>query len=447
MQPYGRVPTVNKMKIKLLVSAIAFLLGQDTFAQINLPTIKAHAPKVSIKDGWEGKTRYWNHLVKSKSPLVYHLAKNSIERQVTFYTDIDSISFTVKTGTDYRFNVLLNQSDTCAVVLTTKNQPYSSINGTNNAIDTLPFAFNKNKQIIIKGSINNSPQMDFCFDLGARMVCLIGKDFDKPNKLVIDGMMEDESVTGLSTEKTSSNNTLQLGNLSIDNIPICYIDEAGFLENGGGLVGFNVFQNKILEIDFDNQLLLIYDKLPEKIKTYGQIAFKQTTGGLYIPLTTNNGKKKSTGWYFFDTGADFNLTFDSKFANKESLYNTMKVIGKQGIASSENKIIDAAVLEVPELQIAGFKLENIPTLLANESHAEADFEDGVIGIGLQSRFNFIIDYPNSKMYLKPSRYFTDSFKKKDSKTGLMIGLVTVFAILLIGLVIYKKKNSKRKGMA
>jgi hypothetical protein len=432
------------MKTNFLVLSTLLMFFTETYAQHNLLSIKANSQKVSIKDGWEGKTRYWNHLIKSKLPIVYHLAKNGFERTVTFYTDIDSISFKVKAESNYEFNVLLGNLDTCTVILTTKNNRYANINNLDKAIDTLPFEFNKNKQIIIRGSLNNSPQMDFCFDLGARMVYVIGKGFDKPNKLVIDGMMEDESVTGLSTEKTSSNNTLQLGNFNMANIPICYIDEAGFLENGGGLVGFNVFQNKVLEIDFDNKLLIIHSKLPEKINAYAPIEFKQTTGGIYIPITINNGKKKSTGWYFFDTGADNALAFDSKFANKEGLINTMKVIGTAGIASSEKKIMKATILEVPEVQIANFRIENTPTLLAEESNAEADFEDGVIGIGLQNRFNFIIDYPNSKMYLKPSKYFNDSFTSTNNRTISIIWVSGAILLLLLLIVIYKKTKSNRK---
>ena len=121
----------------------------------------------------------------------------------------------------------------------------------------------------------------------------------------------------------------------------------------------------------------------------------------------------------------------------------MKVIGKAGIASTENRVVNAEILEVPEVTIASYKLKNVPTLLADESNAESEFEDGVIGIGLQSRFNFIIDYPNSKMYLQPSKYFTDSLKKEEyTMTNSILVLIGAIGFLALGFLVYKMFKSK-----
>ena len=430
-----------KRMAKLLMLFFLLVNAQYIFSQPTVTIIRAKSQKVSIQDGWEGKTRYWSHLVKSQKPIEYHLAKNRGRRQVIFYTDLDSIKLDVDNESDYEMRVILNNKDTLDLRLTTKSHKITHIKPNESGIDTLPFKLNKNKQIIVSGSINNKRPMDFCLDLGARTVYIIGKDFDIANGLVIDGQFEDESVTGLSTEKTSSGNSIQLGNLSIANVNMSYIDEAGFLENGGALIGFNIFQDNIIEVDFDKNLLLIHRHLPSKAQDFSKLEIKQTTGGLYIPIKINNGKKQVTGWYFFDTGADNALTLDSRFAHREGLYNTMKVIGKAGIASSENRVIEAEVLQVPEVQIAGLSLSNVPTLLANESNSEADFEDGVMGIGIQSRLNFIIDFPNSKIYLKPNQYFKESFKKKDNKPGnIIVGLLT---ILGVSILIYK--SYKRRG--
>ncbi len=400
------------MNYILIVFLLIYSMGNSVFAQSGFPVIKASSPKVAIKDGSEAVTKYWNHLVKGRFPVLYDLAKNQANRKVTFCTDIDSISFSVFPNSTYLFNVLLNEKDTCSVILSTAIPNFSRLDTSNTDIISIPFEINKNKQIIVRGSVNKSPEIEFVFDLGARITYLIGADLAERNNLILDGKMEDESVSGLATESTSSKNTLEFSNIQIENTPVCYIDEKGFLDDGGGLIGFNIFQGKVLEIDFDNQLLLVHNSVSDKANEYSAVEFKQTTGGMYIPVALNNGKKETFGLYFFDTGANFGLSIDSRFASKENLYDTMEKIGTMSIASSEEKVLQVDNLLAPKISIAGFQFEDVPVLLGKDSFAESAIEDGVIGIELQKRFNYIIDYPNSIMYLKPNKYFSDSFRKK-----------------------------------
>lgn len=430
------------MKYQIIFIALIYFSNFDVCsAQQVIPIIKANSPKVSIKDGNEGITKFWNHLKKTKSPIVYNLAKNQSIRPVTFFTDIDSITTQISTNSLFPIKIILANKDTCDVILSTQTPNYSITNEKKLGSYIIPFKLNANKQIIVKAAINGNKEMDFVFDLGARYLYLIGKDFDKTNNLNLDGRIEDESVTGLSTESTSSKNTLEIGHLKFNDLPVCYINEPGFLGSGGGLIGYNLFQGRVLEIDFDNEQLIIHDELPDKAKNYSHTSLMQTTGGLYIPVTINNGKKECTGWYFFDTGADFELSIDSKFGTKENLFNTMSKNGTVGIASSGANVLQVDKLKAPLIKIANFELKDVPVLLGKESYAESKIEDGVIGIGLQKRFNLIIDFPNGKIYLKANHFFKDSFKKKDNIEFIFVPII-VFTLLLLFLAYRKIKKRK-----
>ena len=189
------------MKLSCItVILILFYYSGSVIAQEMNRLVKATNPRGAIKDGEEGITKYWSHLAKNKFPIVYDLAKNQAARQVTFYTDIDSISINVTSNAAYPFNVILNKKDTIAVILSTYTTSYSRLNNANNSVDSFKFSVNENKQIILKGSINNSAELDFVFDLGARMTFLIGNNLADKNHLILDGYMEDESSSGLSTE-------------------------------------------------------------------------------------------------------------------------------------------------------------------------------------------------------------------------------------------------------
>lgn len=421
----------------IAIASIGVFLNLYCQAQQNTIIIQAHNKKVAIKDGNEGITRYWNHLEKSAQAIVFPLAKHQGERKVVFYTDIDSVVFNVKPNATYPFKVLLNNKDTCNTLLSTLvHKP--TLNGSRS---TIPFKLKDNNKIVVNGKVNENKELNFIIDLGARYNYLIGKDIGSKNKIVVDGHIEDESVVGLTTEATSSSNKIDLGSIVLNNVPICIINEE--IEDVG-LIGHRAFEGTIFELNFDEKKLLLHPQLPNYIANYTKIPIKQTTGGLYINLTINNGNKKVSGWFFIDTGADNELSVDARFAQQHQLFGTMKKIGEGSISSSGVGVVKMEVLEVPNVSISNHAFRNVPTIFAQESNAEAAFEDGVIGIGLLKRFNFIIDFENNAMYLKPNRLFDESFKKKDEAISTRFIVILAFFIFsFLGIFLYYKRKNKQ----
>ncbi len=74
--------------------------------------IKATSVTADIKDGYVIQKGIWN-LTPEAKPDVYHALSPALEREITFYTDKDSISFQAKPGQHYDFIVVLNGKDSC----------------------------------------------------------------------------------------------------------------------------------------------------------------------------------------------------------------------------------------------------------------------------------------------------------------------------------------------
>lgn len=83
-----------------------------TIAQPDLPMIKANSTSVKVKDGYVIREGIWT-LSPELKPDIYHVLSPDIKHEVTFYTDIDSISFQVVPGKTYDFVTLLNGKDSC----------------------------------------------------------------------------------------------------------------------------------------------------------------------------------------------------------------------------------------------------------------------------------------------------------------------------------------------
>ncbi len=82
------------------------LTGQTAFAQKKLPIIKANSTIVDIKEDNKTQKSAWRIVPEEKLDVYTTSAK-----KVTFYTDIDSISFKIKPKKQYDFIILLNGKD------------------------------------------------------------------------------------------------------------------------------------------------------------------------------------------------------------------------------------------------------------------------------------------------------------------------------------------------
>lgn len=108
---------MKKIKLVTLLFLIGFL--QLSVAQIKLPVIRANSKTVDIKDGKVLKKATW-----TISPAVKPDIYKTSAKKVTFYTDVDSISFKLNQKHDScNFIVLLNGKDS-AYTQIRYQQPY-----------------------------------------------------------------------------------------------------------------------------------------------------------------------------------------------------------------------------------------------------------------------------------------------------------------------------------
>ena len=118
MKPVQLLTTWDRKGIVLCT--IALLLIQTVFAQQNLRIINATSGKVDVRDGEVFQKGVWN-LLPGVKPDVYYALDPISEKRITFYTDIDSISFNVVAGKNYDFLIVLNNADTCYTRISTMN--------------------------------------------------------------------------------------------------------------------------------------------------------------------------------------------------------------------------------------------------------------------------------------------------------------------------------------
>jgi hypothetical protein len=94
------------MTLKLNLLLVMFIITQSLFGQQKLTVIKATSKIVDIRDGDNFQKATWT-INPSLKPDVYQTNNN----KVTFYTDMDSITFKVRPNQKYNFIILFNGKD------------------------------------------------------------------------------------------------------------------------------------------------------------------------------------------------------------------------------------------------------------------------------------------------------------------------------------------------
>lgn len=426
--------------MKKTVLIIVLLFINVMLSQENFKLVKATSEKISIKDGKQPITKYWEHLSKNVKPVIYSISKINQNRKVTFYTDIDSISFDVKPNNTYNFKVLFNSKDTCyAQISTVIPSYYKNCKNCKITKDTIPFTLENDHYIHIKGKVNNSETLDFIFDTGAS-TCVLNEKGLKKAKLNLDGQSDNEGSSGFTVEQTSSTNHLEIATLNWKNLSFTYIDYKGSI-NTDGVIGFNIFEDKVVEIDYDKSIIIIHNEIPTNTSKYSKSQLKHDLNGTFLQATLNNGKNDFAGWYLFDTGGSLTVMVGGDYATKNNLYGTMKNIGKGNSTGNGKGFFESEVVELPILKILNFSIPNIPIHIT-ASDKSFYGESGIIGNNVLKRFNVIIDYPNANLYLKPNSLMNSSFKKKDNTSAIIISLITI--ALLIGFILFLMRQNKSK---
>lgn len=371
--------------ILILLSLLEF---QNLTAQLSLPIIHAKSKNVKIIDGLNYKSDYWVIFPETK-PDIYFLdlpRKNTI---IKFITDIDSISFTMKYGDTKDFIVLLNGSDSCYTQISANYPKLNIPIKSKPANDTIPFTM-RNNRVYFKGTINGSQDLNIQFDLGADAVNINRKSVKKVN-IEFDKKGNLFNSDGMNETRVSSTNEVEIHGLKWRNIEIYETKNMSNYEDV--IIGNSFFLDQIYKIDYENSMLILYDKLPD----IGPDFIKQN-------MILDNGvrpvieaafifdDKKYKDWFLFDTGNSGNGIVGNSFLMNNNLYD--KFTNIIGLGSKK-------IVLIPRIIIANQDFTEGAITLEKRKKNGSDYKfGGLIGNKILKQFNAIFDNREGIIYMQ-----------------------------------------------
>ena len=276
--------------------------------------------------------------------------------------------------------------------------------------------------IIIPVNINDSDTLNFILDTGVRLPIITELPF--VNKLNLNYMMP-VKIKGLDngeglTAYRSGNNTLHISGLTAQNQEVQMIIDEDFQISHmlgipvHGLIGFNLFKDFVVEINYQDEELTLYK--PEYYKYHDRksdiimpLHFDGTKPFVRTTIVTDSMKEVPVK-LLVDTGASDALWLSEKSDERiripENHIETFLGRGLSGDLYGTKARIDAiwvGPLLMTQPIVAFPDSELMDQLITSNDR------NGTIGAEILRRFYVTVDYRNSRLTLRPTSRIKDDF--------------------------------------
>lgn len=300
--------------------------------------------------------------------------------------------------------------------------------------------------IIIPVNINDSDTLNFILDTGVRIPIITELPFI--NKLNLNYLLPVQ-IQGLGDEGTltayrSANNNIKLGELTAWNQEVHLVLDESFQISQmlgipvHGLIGFNLFKDYIVRIDYINEKLTLYD--PEHYK------YRDRKKDIILPLHLEGNKpfvrinvvtddlQEVPVKLLVDTGASDALWLSEKSDERIGLpQNHIETFLGKSLSGDLYGIkgrIDGVWVGPIELSKP---IVSFPNSEIIEQLISANDRNGTLGAEILRRFKVTIDYRNNRLTLRPTSRIKEAFNYNMSGMEVMnpIPGLPIFTIISI----------------
>lgn len=373
------------------------LIFASIFAQQDLPILRTKTTVLSIKDGKNYKPDYWT-IDPALEKDVYLADKINQPKSITFYSDIDSISFQLDPRQEIDFLVILNNKDTCLTQIKS-GITFIKTDSLELTHDTIPFILTDANNIIIQTVLNKVDTLNLMFHTAQGNVSLTeeaiaqiaNKSFDKSEKAITWG--------GESTSRYSQGNYLKIKDFEWENITIWEDKNTG--PNADGKFGPNLFQNKVIELNFDQNIMVIHSYLPEIDEQYEKSELSFNRNLMFIETNYQIKNKHYKNPVLIHSGFGGTLLLDDNFVQKNNIGSQLETISESQLTDSYGNILKTKKAILPFFNLGKNSFTDMPISFFEGALGRQHMS--VIGGNILKRFNVFFDLQNAYLYYKPSQ--------------------------------------------
>lgn len=264
----------------------------------------------------------------------------------------------------------------------------------------IPFTLTEYNNLSIKAVLNQKDTVNLMFHTAANAVTLTEEALRKITSLKFNRTDSVKSWGGNDNiSRFSKSNTLQIGSLKWTNVPIW--ENKNSSQHTEGKFGLDLFEQKIVELNFDKNVLIIHQELPQKIKSYQKLKLNFENEMMFIEANSTNGKNSYTNKFLIHSGYAGAVLYDDKFIAENKIAQQLSITDEKQLKDSFGNILKTKKAILPTFAIGNIKLNNVSVGFFEGAIGRQKMS--IIGGDILKRLNIIIDAKREFIYLKPSK--------------------------------------------
>ena len=262
--------------------------------------------------------------------------------------------------------------------------------------DTIPFLLTGHNNISIQAVLNKIDTVQLMFHTAASSVTMIKATAEKLASLELNQADTVKSWGGDHASRYSDDNSLQIGSLQWEHLTVWENEHSGPMTDGK--FGPDLFQDKVIEINFDKNFMVIHASLPEIGEDYERLNLIMENGFLFIEGTISIGAKEYGNRFLIHSGYGGALLLDDEFVRANDIGVQLEIIEESELKDSYGNILKTKKAILPSFTLGNTTLLDLPVGFFEGSIGRQKMS--VMGGAVLKQFNMFIDTKESCIYLK-----------------------------------------------
>lgn len=264
--------------------------------------------------------------------------------------------------------------------------------------DTISFSLSSYNNMLIPAKLNGQDSVTLMLHTAASDVSLIRTTTANFPNMLFEDMGEGNAWGGQGNTRYSPTNTLDMGMLHWDSLGIWESERTGHFADGK--IGLSLLQHPVVELDFEEEHLILYDSIPAKAGQFERISISYDGDFLFLPAQCQVGDSLLSHRFLLHSGYSGAVLFDDKFAAQHALTTQLSINDQSVLHDSYGNELITQKATLPQFKLAQTTHDSLPVSFFSGSIARQSMS--IVGADVLKRYDVIMDLEGEALYLRPN---------------------------------------------